>query len=71
MIRIQKDPRIIKKHFKCIVCDCEFTADYDDTENFAFSRIVHCPVCEKSMEWPYGEDILINNGIIVEEHNNE
>lgn len=65
MVKIQKDPRIIKKRFRCIVCDCEFTADYEDTEWFAYSRILHCPVCEKSMEWQYGDDI------IIEEHNNE
>lgn len=69
MIKIQKDPRLIKKRFKCPKCDCEFTADYSDTESYVCFHILHCPVCEKSMEWQYGEDVLINNGIIVEEHN--
>ena len=70
MIKIQKNPREVTKRFRCSYCDCEFTAEYGDTKNFAFSHIIYCPICGKTMEWQYGEDMLMND-TIVEEHNNE
>lgn len=63
MIEIQKDPREVKKRFRCTTCDCEFTAGYEDTEKFAYSYIVRCPVCGGSIEWQYGEDV---DPIIIE-----
>lgn len=56
MIEIQKDPNDVKKRFKCDKCDCEFTAEYKDTEDWGWIIDVRCPVCKARIDWTAGED---------------
>lgn len=56
MIKITKDPRDVRKNFKCRRCGCEFTAEYKDAENFVWILEVKCPICGKEIDWTDGEE---------------